>query len=178
MDELLLELSARYCEPHRAYHNLRHIAEMLLQGRAFPLSAEQVMAVWFHDAIYDPKSRTNEADSAELARRALTRLGWNSARIELVAAIVLDTASHEPKRPESEPVLDLDLAVLAGKPDAYASYVAAVRCEYAFVAEPDWRKGRREWAQRMLARERLFFTEWGRGLEPAARRNLAGESTA
>ena len=65
--DLLMELTRRYTEPHRRYHDLRHIADMLCKGEALKLSDEQVMAVWFHDAIYDPTSKTNEADSAVLA---------------------------------------------------------------------------------------------------------------
>ena len=72
-------LVARYGEPHRAYHNLTHIEECfrtldLVAHRAERLG-EIEMALWFHDAIYDTRSHTNEADSAAWARRALTDAG-------------------------------------------------------------------------------------------------------
>ena len=60
----LLDLTRRYCEPHRRYHNIAHIAELLWRGRECDLSDEQVLAVWYHDAIYDVPSQDNEVRSA------------------------------------------------------------------------------------------------------------------
>ena len=39
-----------------------------------PSSAAQ-LAAWYHDAVYDPKAKDNEARSAELAERELGALG-------------------------------------------------------------------------------------------------------
>lgn len=178
MTDLLLDLTRRYSEPHRHYHTLRHVAEMLLQGCAFPLTDEQVMAVWFHDAVYNPRSRTNETESAALARLALARAGWQTDAIDRVAGMILDTAGHQPSQPQSGAVLDLDLAVLAAEPGAYGRYVASVRAEYAFVPDAEWRAGRCKWALAMLARERLFWTPWGIHKEEAARHNLEAEAQA
>lgn len=173
MDDLLIELTRRYAEPHRRYHDLRHIADMLLKGRDFPLSDEQVMAVWFHDAIYDPASKTNEIDSAELAARRLLTLGWDEARVNVVRQIVLDTQGHSPSIEASKPVLDLDLSTLGGSWEEYARNGANIRFEYASVPEKDWLAGRRKWLEAMLAKPALFHTGWGKGLEAQARRNLA-----
>lgn len=41
-------------------------------------------AVWFHDAVYDPRSDTNEADSAQLAGELLTAAGLPAATVEKV----------------------------------------------------------------------------------------------
>ncbi len=65
--DLLLELTRRYEEPHRRYHALPHIADMLHRGRDLQLDDVQVAAIWFHDAIYDPRALDNEAQSAALA---------------------------------------------------------------------------------------------------------------
>jgi predicted metal-dependent HD superfamily phosphohydrolase len=172
---MLLELTRRYSEPHRHYHNLNHIAFMLLKGKVFPLSDEQVMAVWYHDAIYDPRSKTNEADSAALAREHLQQLGWSPERIECVCTIVLDTVRHMPSRPESEAVLDLDLAILGAAPGGYQQYVDQIRQEYAFVDDDAWRAGRAEILRSLLERDRLYYTGWGAALESTARENLQRE---
>ena len=39
---LLIELTRLYTEPHRRYHDLRHVADMLCKGVALNLSDEQV----------------------------------------------------------------------------------------------------------------------------------------
>ncbi len=110
---LLLDLTRRYCEPQRHYHTLEHIADMLFRGRELELSDEQIYAIWYHDAIYDPRSTTNEEDSAALAIDALRSIGWDAARTEHVARMILDTKTHTPTVPGSAEVIDLDLSSIA-----------------------------------------------------------------
>jgi predicted metal-dependent HD superfamily phosphohydrolase len=169
---LLIELTRRYTEPHRRYHDLRHIADMLCKGEALALSDEQVMAVWFHDAVYVPGSKTNEADSAKLAVEKLTAAGWDSARVEVVEQIVLDTCGHLPSIKESEKVLDLDLSTLGGSWESYERNGRNIREEFAGVSDKDWNEGRGAWLEGMISRERLFWTPWGEPLETEARANL------
>ncbi len=56
------ELIRHYCEPHRAYHTLQHLKECLQVRRfvnaACQAPAEIDLALWFHDAIYDPFAAT------------------------------------------------------------------------------------------------------------------------
>lgn len=171
-EDLLFELTRRYCEPHRDYHDLRHIADMLVRGRELALDAVQVAAVWFHDAIYDPRSATNEADSAALAERSLAAIGWQPDAIASAAAIVRDTKGHVPSSPAAAPVLDLDLASLAAPWAEFTANTARIRFEYAHVPEADFVVGRRRFFAAMLQRERLFWTPWGQRLEATARANL------
>lgn len=173
MQTLLLELTRRYGEPHRHYHTIEHIADMLHRGRALALSEEQMMAIWFHDAVYEPRSDTNEEDSAKLAGERLGTLGWSAARIEVVQRIVLDTKSHRPSIPDAEPVIDLDMSPLAAEPAVYERNRKNVRLEYAHVPEADYRRGLRAFAESLLAWPRIFWTDWGTALEAPARRNLA-----
>lgn len=170
--DLLIELTRRYTEPHRRYHDLRHIADMLCKGQALQLSDEQVMAIWFHDAIYEPGSGSNEADSAKLAVKLLGKIGWEAARIEVVKQIVLDTCGHVPKREESKKVLDLDLSTLGGSWESYQRNGDNIRLEYESVSEADWNAGRGAWLESMLDRARIFWTDWGAPLEKEARINL------
>lgn len=169
---LLLELTRRHQEPHRHYHTLPHIAAMLHAGRDFPLDDVQTMAVWFHDAIYDPRSRTNEEDSAELARDRLRGAGWAAGPIDRVCRIVLDTKGHQPSSPASAPVLDLDLMSLALPWPEFAANTAAIRREFAHVPDAEFTAGRRAFFTAMLQRPRLYFTPFGDALEAMARSNL------
>lgn len=176
-NDLLLPLTRLYLEPHRHYHSLEHVAAMLHAGRDFPLDDVQVMAVWFHDAIYDPRSKTNEEDSAELAGRLLAGNGWPAEKIVRVQRIVLDTKRHEPTVAGAEAVLDLDLMSLALPWPEFTRNTDRIRAEYAHVADEPFRAGRAAFFATMLARPRLFFTPFGKRLEAPARANLQRAST-
>jgi predicted metal-dependent HD superfamily phosphohydrolase len=55
------------------------------------------------------------------------------------------------------------------------AYAHAIRQEYAWVPEADFRTGRRRVLESFLQRERFYFTAGMRDREPAARQNLAAE---
>lgn len=178
-NSILLELTRRYLEPHRRYHTLAHVAHMLhgaheaavSEGKT--LSDEQIYAVWFHDAIYDPRSHDNEEQSAELAVRLLNAHGWDKARIETVRKIVLDTKHHEPHVDASKAVIDADLQTLALPWDGYNKIGRMIREEYAHVTDEQWKQGRSGFFQTWLDRPRIYYTPWGAKLEKQARENLA-----
>ena len=169
---LLLDLTRRYCEPQRHYHTLEHIANMLFRGRELELSEEQIYAIWYHDAIYNPRSDTNEEDSAALATDALLSIGWDEARTERVARMVLDTKMHEPTVPGSAEVIDLDLSSLASDWPTYRRNGDNIRREYHWVAEDKYAAGTREFLTTLLAREQIFTTEWGAQFEAKAKENM------
>lgn len=186
-ERLLDELAARYAEPHRHYHGGRHldrvVTGVIRLGRSVGLTAAGqravVLAAGFHDAVYDPRSATNEADSAALARRAVADLGLGDAAGDEVARLILATAGHEPCDPGRDPnravLLDADLAVLGAEPAAYEAYVRGVRAEYAHVDEPAWRVGRAAVLRRFLDAPELYSTPAGRQHTARARANLTAE---
>jgi predicted metal-dependent HD superfamily phosphohydrolase len=170
--DLLLELTRLYLRPDRHYHSLEHIAAMLHAGREFPLDDVQTMAVWFHDAVYDARSATNEQDSAALASARLTAAGWAPADVDRVHRIVLDTKAHRPTVPGADAVLDLDLMSLAVPWPEFTRNTERIRREYAHVPDADFATGRRHFFTTMLARPHLYYTPFGQRLEPIARANL------
>ena len=75
----LEKISQLYAEPHRAYNNMTHVQDViasldfLLDGEDSSIDAHTtcekailILAAFFHDVIYNPKSSTNEKDSADL----------------------------------------------------------------------------------------------------------------
>ena len=169
---LLLDLTRRYCEPHRHYHTIEHIANMLHLGRDLDLTDDQVYAIWYHDAIYDSRSETNEEDSADVAVQALRSIGWNDPSIQVVRQIVLDTKSHEPTIPQSDIVIDLDMSSIAAPWPEYERNRENIRKEYDWVPDDEFIDGTREFLQTLLDRDRVFYTDWGAALEPRARENM------
>lgn len=176
---ILLELTRRYLEPHRHYHTLEHIAHMLegtavaARSEGHALADEQILAVWFHDAVYDPRASDNEEKSAALAAAMLRAEGKDESFFGRVERIVLDTKHHVPSIALSQAVIDADLQTLALPWEGYLKIGALIRREYAFVDDAQWRQGRARFFSQWLQRERIYYTPWGRQLESQARSNLA-----
>ncbi|MFJ3926427.1 hypothetical protein [Streptomyces sp. NPDC090022] len=175
-------LLAAWAEPQRRYHTTAHLTAVLdhvdtLAAHAADPDAVR-LAAWFHDAVYRPDRSENEERSAALAERALPELGLDADRTAEVARLVRLTVTHDPAPGDTdgEVLCDADLAVLAGSPDAYAAYVAAVREEYGFVPPDAFRAGRAAVLRQLLDLPRLFRTPYGTAhWEGPARRNLAAE---
>ncbi|MFJ7249627.1 hypothetical protein ACIQWA_34025 [Kitasatospora sp. NPDC098652] len=176
------ELLRRWSDPRRRYHTTEHLRAVLhhvdaLAGHAADADTVR-LAAWFHDAVYRPDRTENEERSAALAVRALTAAGLPAERVAEVERLVLLTVGHDPAPGDrdGEVLCDADLAVLGGTPEAYAAYAAAVREEYAFVPEPDFRTGRAAVLRHLLALPALYRTpDAHRHLAATARTNLTTE---
>ena len=174
-------LRERYSASDRHYHNLTHIAQMLGTVAPFEESvhdyAALCLAVWFHDAIYDTRRKDNEDQSAAYALAVLTQ-GVSEAICTRVKQLILATKTHQasPGDTDCQLLLDADLAILGSDPANYDRYAQAIRQEYAWVSEADYRAGRSQVLQGFLARPQIYFTEpLFQTLEQSARRNLQRE---
>lgn len=174
--EAFLDLVCRYSDTGRYYHTLEHIRDMLqsLHATEFADSPTLHRALWWHDAVYDSTRSDNEERSAELAVQTLA--GWKIAPAEIarVESLILLTKRHEVSEgdPIAQTLVDLDLHILASRPEKYDYYAVNVRAEYAWVADDDYARGRSAFLERMLARERIFADP---ARDTAARSNLKRE---
>jgi predicted metal-dependent HD superfamily phosphohydrolase len=172
------QLQMCYTEPHRAYHNLAHIADCLTQFdqvRDLAESPTEVeAALWFHDVIYDPRRQDNEEHSADWAWAALTDFGIATALCERIRALILATKHTAISQGQDAQLLvDIDLSILGRPPAEFDRYERAIRQEYAWVAEEQFRHGRAKILHGFLARERIYqTTHFYQRLEQPARQNL------
>ncbi len=175
------ELLGRWAEPHRHYHDVEHLAEILdavalLEAHAQDATAVR-LAAWFHDAVYQGRPGADEDASAVLAERVLAELGVVARTVTVVTRLVRLTTGHDPAPGDLDGAVlcDADLAVLASGRDRYARYAEAVRAEYAQVPAGAFRAGRLA-VLRDLEASPLFRTATARQRwESAARANLAAE---
>ena len=188
-DEVLDRLLARHREPHRRYHTATHVmwvcrhvdrlvAELEPAGSAIDDPDAIRVAALFHDAIHDPRSTTNETDSATLADASLHDIGWSAERRALVTRLIELTAGHVVDADDiaAAVLLDADLAVLGSAANEYQHYATAVRAEYAHVDDEAWRTGRARVLQQFLDRPAIFATATMRAeREHRARANLTAE---
>lgn len=175
------ELLARYCEPHRRYHDASHLAMVLRFVDELPDDHDLFLvrlAAWFHDAVYaiPPGQVTNEEASARLAFRELSRAGLEQEDLNEVARLVRITATHTPgaRDPEGELLCDADLAILASPDEAYQTYTRAIREEYAAVPEEQFVAGRLEILSGLVETD-MFRTGKARALIAPARANVEKE---
>lgn len=175
---LVAELTAAYSEPHRRYHTLAHIEHCLAElGRVWSYAIhlnEIRWALLFHDAIYDPQRRDNEARAADWACRVMGELGRPEDERTRVGAMILATAhAGEPRTPDEALLLDVDLSILGADEAAFDAYDRAIREEYGWVPEEHYRLARAGVLESFARRERLYHTApYRRRCEAAARRNI------
>ena len=156
---------------------LDHVEEILGHEKSTDVDAAAIRAAaLFHDVVYDPRSSTNERDSAEVAVDALWRVGWPESRLALVHHLVEATAGHTAAGLEAAVLLDADLAILGADPALYAEYRDGVRFEYEFVDDEAWRVGRAAVVRSFLDRDHIYSTTaMFAAREAQAHINLAAE---
>lgn len=175
------DLIERWSEPHRHYHDVRHLlqANQALDELGLPVALDRPvrLAAWFHDIVYAGRPGLDEAASAELAEHLLDGV-VSANEVAEVARLVRLTAGHDPEPGDQagEALCDADLSVLALPPGRYFCYVRDVRLDYAHVPNEDFRVGRLRVLDELLARESLFRTPRGQqDWTPEATRNLMDE---
>lgn len=178
-DSLHARLVAAWSEPQRHYHTLQHLDECLAlfeEARdAAPHPAEVSLALWFHDAVYDPRRHDNEQRSADWARESLLAAGVPAAAADRVHALVMATRHDaEPAGADAQLLVDIDLAILGAPRARFDEYEQQVGLEYAHVPAADRRIGRGRILRAFLARPAIYSTPLFRArFEAAARDNLA-----
>ncbi|MEV7555212.1 hypothetical protein AB0N89_36815 [Amycolatopsis sp. NPDC089917] len=182
------DLQARYAEPHRRYHDLRHVTAVARDSGAlavaFGLSAREralvAIAAWTHDVVYDARPGEDEQASAAWTRDELTNARVPAAEVTRAEGLVLSTIHHSAPDDDllATALLDADLAILGSSPESYDEYAKGVREEYAIYSDAEWRAGRASVLENLLARPRLYRSDIARARwESKARENLANELT-
>lgn len=178
-DGLRRELISRYDESARKYHTVQHLQECLNMFESVSdlvlRPAELEMALWFHDAIYDPIRTDNEIRSAELACSTLETGGVDSVVINRISNLILAT-EHVAVFSEADTriLVDIDLGILGATRERFIEYESQVRKEYAFVPESVFWNKRRDILQRFIDRSFLYTTPYFQSeFERQARDNIA-----
>ena len=171
-------LLAAYAEEHRRYHTVRHLTECLSQVRELlpdaHRPAEIEIALWFHDAVYQPRKADNEQRSAEWARRCAAQAGAPAQAGERIFQLILATRhAAAPDDGDAQILVDADLAILGASPERFAEYDRDIRVEYGWVPGFLYRRNRRRVLRDFLARDPIFNTPQFRDrYEAQARDNL------
>lgn len=198
-------------DPKRHYHTVVHLWEMtmylMILVKAKGLSSDDddggsigsakeggiterqrsaiVLSIFFHDAVYDPQSPTNEEDSALLFQEFAKESGLDVSHPDVaqqVTQFIIATKRHQVT--DSNPTdlalfLDIDMSVLGKDPDAYRSYAGLIRREYMYVPRDVYCAKRADVLEAFLDQPRIYGTPLMRQtLEKQARDNLRAEIAA
>lgn len=180
-------LLTAYTGKDRHYHSLAHIDDCLEQLANCGLPPEQAdpiaLALWFHDAVYDWRSKTNEADSAALAFKFMEtaqakpvfgQTGASAPLQQRVSDLIMATRHDAAAiNEDSALIIDIDLSILGREPTTYDRYERAIRAEYRWVPALIYARERRKVLQGFLDRPAIFQTRHFIGCECQARLNLS-----
>ena len=173
------DLRTRYAEPHRAYHTFDHIEHCLDELDRGGHQADDVCAVelalWYHDAIYDPRARNNEEQSAFFALKAARNTSRPAHFWDHVRCLILATRHDSvPSDKNTQVVVDIDLAILGQPEPRFDEYERGIRKEYAWVSEVDFVRARGAILQSFLDRPAIYTTPYFQDrYERQARLNVA-----
>ena len=179
----------RWSHPDRHFHNLRHLADVL--ARVDELASETHepelvrLAAWYHGAIFSSTEKDiyanrggeDEQASAALARDELSTLGLPARSVDRVVSLVTALTRHQ-SRPDDfdcAVLCDADLAMLAGDPQRYKTYLAEIRAEYAHLPVEAFVRARIAILHKLDQRQTLFSSPLGAAWEEPARQNLGAE---
>lgn len=176
--QLYARLLAAYSEPQRHYHDMHHILECLSHFDQIRAQLQQPalveLALWFHDAVYDPKAHDNEQQSAILCQQLCADF-LTVEQLETVSRWILATRQHLPgNEPDLNALLDIDLAILAAPPARFAEYQQQIRQEYAWVEQRLYQHKRRAVLAQFYQMQPLYQTRYfQQHHEAQAKHNLA-----
>ncbi len=159
----------------RYYHDFGHIEAMFaMADLVVPdvrLSPELVLAIFLHDAEYDPRRHDNELRSALLARELLADAP--PASVERIERLILATDAHESDDPECQLLIDLDLCFLGAAPDVFEANVDKLIREFSHLPPEQFLHGQASYLKPFLEREHIFYTApFRQRFESQAKANL------
>lgn len=176
----------QYSEAGRYYHTLTHLHHMLTLKNNISSHLHRpgllLLAVFFHDIVYDPRAADNEEKSAKMFEMFSEEVGMEAGDRDKVCDMILQTKAHQPPAEEEitdlHYLLDIDMAVLGLPPHDYEKYAAGIRAEYSHYPDDAYRRGRTGVLKKMLSTGHIFSTkEMREKYEQPARTNIQEEIT-
>jgi predicted metal-dependent HD superfamily phosphohydrolase len=170
------DLTRLYASPYRRFHNLDHIGDCVRCVDAVaPLLKNRdavELALWFHDAVYDVGTATNERRSAEmfLTLSAGASFGFRHRVSGLIMATRHARMVHGNDRSF---MVDIDLSSFGVPWEVFIENGARLREESSSISDARYHAGQVFFLSRLQRRARFFATDYFRDrYEAVARDNL------
>jgi pantetheine-phosphate adenylyltransferase len=140
------QLVNRYHEHQRFYHTEEHILYILhqLEKQNLLNDDELFLTTVFHDIVYDPKSATNEEDSAKLFKAEAADSRVDKKSVEVIHQMILDTKTHKASSEKSQLFINADLNIFNEGDEKLIEYEKQIFKEFQFVDYKDYKPKRVE----------------------------------
>lgn len=177
-DEIYSLIFDSYHQFFRYYHGFDHLADCFAHFEEIKQTMTQPQiveyALWFHDSVCVPNSKSNETVSAAVAGFAADKMGLSLEFSQQAANLILLTSHKKTEGSwDGACFLDIDLAVLGREWNHFLRYERQIRAEYSHLAESVYRQGRKKVVEQFLGKPSIYQTDYfKRKYEQAARRNL------
>jgi predicted metal-dependent HD superfamily phosphohydrolase len=168
----------RYAEPGRHYHNLEHVKHCLAQAKLLtdllPDASALNLAIWFHDCVYDPLARDNEARSAALFRELASPVMASPVEEDVERLVLVTQAGQRPQRDDEGYMVDIDLSSFGLPWEPFLADSLAVRAERPHLTDGQYATQQSRFLNGLLQRDSVFATEFFRErYEDVARSNIS-----
>lgn len=172
------KLYEAHLEQHRHYHTIGHLDACLKHLDLVTDFADQPdeieIAIWFHDAVYQPYSAGNEKKCAAWATEFLQKSESFVTLQERVEELIMATEHNASGIANDQTlIIDIDHSILGQSASNYDLYENAIRKEFKRTPYNLYRQKRTELLQGLLNREKIYNSDFFYGqLELNARENL------
>jgi predicted metal-dependent HD superfamily phosphohydrolase len=183
-DEVFARLHGRWVDRERSYHDVEHLTDCLREVDRLPPSPARdriELALWYHDAVYEPGAGDCEARSAAVLASDASSLAIPEPTARRVAELVAATA-HGAARvgrtnetvvdDEAALVADIDLAILGQDPLRFMEFEYGVEEEYRAVPRIAFVRGRGRFLTNLLRRPIYRTPQFSERFERVARANV------
>lgn len=157
-------LVTRYSEKHRHYHNRKHLVFclQLLDTAASFVEDESAleMAIWFHDAVFEPMAKDNEERSAALFK-IVGKNHFAPSFIDTVSNIIVATKHiNDPKHNNEAYMLDIDLASIGLPWPHFRQDCDDLRAESSGIPDTNFYSGKLKFFDALVKRPRMYYTDY------------------
>jgi predicted metal-dependent HD superfamily phosphohydrolase len=133
------------------------------------------IAIWFHDAIYEPGAKDNEQRSAELFQKYAQASGCSDVAFQRrIHDLIMITTHHEqPGWKDEQFIVDIDLSSFGLPWDEFEQDGRRIRAECAEMSDDAYYPGHVKFLQMLQERPTFFFTDFfQKRYEQTARENI------
>jgi predicted metal-dependent HD superfamily phosphohydrolase len=164
-----------YNVPERHFHTMEHLSlgfkdiaeysswyikNISNSENDIGVNINQIAAWFYHDIYYDAKNPDlNELKSAEIARESLKNI--KEIDVDIVCNIIMDTKEHKSTLPQSELILDIDMASLGYDYEKFLYYRTKARNEYElFYNDEQLKVGTIAFLKKTLESDKLYNLDY------------------